>query len=135
MFTAGTGSLQYGLTEGYMPLRERLCRGWPAKGMKVQPDQMILTTGSQQAIDLITRVLMEPGDIVLVENPTYLASLQVFNLSGLRIIPVASDKDGMIMEDAQRLIKAASAKACICCTYLWQPYRTGVEPGAPQRTA
>ncbi|MFC5652365.1 PLP-dependent aminotransferase family protein [Paenibacillus solisilvae] len=105
VFTAGTGSLQYGLTEGYMPLRERLCQRMAHKGMRVQPDQMILTTGSQQAIDLVTRVLMEPGDIVLVENPTYLASLQVFNLSGLRVVPVQSDKDGMIMEDAERLIQ------------------------------
>ena len=117
-----------------MPLRERLCQRMARKGMKVQPDQMILTTGSQQAIDLITRVLMEPGDIVLVENPTYLASLQVFNFSGLRIIPVASDKDGMIMEDAQRLIEHRR-RLPTRRTYLWQPYREGVESGAPQRTA
>lgn len=110
VYTAGTGSLQYGLTEGYMPLRERLSQRMAHKGMKIQPDQMILTTGSQQAIDLITRVLMEPGDVVLVENPTYLASLQVFNLSGLRVVPVASDKDGMIIEDARRLMKELQPK-------------------------
>ncbi|BBH21590.1 2-aminoadipate aminotransferase [Paenibacillus baekrokdamisoli] len=105
VFTTGNGSLQYGLTEGYLPLREQICKRMLQKGMNIQPEQMIITTGSQQAIDLIARVLLEPGDVVLVENPTYLASLQVFNLSGLRVIPVASDKDGMIMEDLQRLMK------------------------------
>ncbi|MBP3962207.1 PLP-dependent aminotransferase family protein [Paenibacillus lignilyticus] len=105
VFRSGKNTLQYGLTEGFMPLREQLCARMAQKGMHVQPDEMIMTTGSQQAIDLITRVLMEPGDIVLVENPTYLASLQVFNLSGLDVVPVASDKDGMIIAEAERLIK------------------------------
>ncbi|SFT00483.1 PLP-dependent aminotransferase family protein [Paenibacillus sp. BC26] len=105
VFRSGKNTLQYGLTEGFMPLREQLCVRMAQKGMHVQPDEMIMTTGSQQAIDLITRVLMEPGDIVLVENPTYLASLQVFNLSGLDVVPVASDKDGMIIAEAERLIK------------------------------
>ncbi|RAP75443.1 PLP-dependent aminotransferase family protein [Paenibacillus montanisoli] len=103
--TGGKNSLQYGLTEGFLPLREQLCQRMARKGMRAEPDEMIMTTGSQQAIDLITRVLMEPGDIVLVENPTYLASLQVFNLSGLRVVPVESDKDGMVISEAERLIK------------------------------
>lgn len=105
VFRSGKNTLQYALTEGFLPLREQLCARMAQKGMHVQPDEMIMTTGSQQAIDLITRVLMEPGDIVLVENPTYLASLQVFNLSGLDVVPVASDKDGMIIAEAERLIK------------------------------
>jgi 2-aminoadipate transaminase len=105
VFAAGKGALQYGLTEGYLPLREQLCARMAQKGMTVEPDQMIMTTGSQQAIDLIVRVLLEPGDVVLVENPTYLASLQVFNLSGLRVIPVESDNDGMILPEAERLVR------------------------------
>ncbi|WP_308638607.1 aminotransferase-like domain-containing protein [Paenibacillus silvisoli] len=103
--TGGKNALQYGLTEGFLPLREQLCERMASKGMPVQPDEMIMTTGSQQAIDLVARVLLEPGDIVLVENPTYLASLQVFSLSGLRVIPVESDEHGMIISDAERLIK------------------------------
>jgi len=104
VFAAGNSALQYGLTEGFLPLREQLCQRMADKGMQVAPNQMILTTGSQQAIDLIARVLTEPGGIVLVENPTYLASLQVFNLNGLRVIPVESDKDGMNIAEAERLI-------------------------------
>jgi 2-aminoadipate transaminase len=104
-FTAGTGALQYGLTEGYMPLREQLCERMAAKQMHVNPDQMILTTGSQQAIDLLVGVLTEPGDTILVEKPTYLASLQVFALHGLKVVAAESDEDGIIPEEAERLIR------------------------------
>ncbi|WP_042165162.1 PLP-dependent aminotransferase family protein [Paenibacillus gorillae] len=102
---AGTGALQYGLTEGYLPLREQLCVRMAQKGMNVSPDEMILTTGSQQAISLLVQVLTEPGDVILVEKPTYLACLQVFELYGLRVIAVESDEHGIIPEDAERLIR------------------------------
>ncbi|NIK78552.1 2-aminoadipate transaminase [Paenibacillus castaneae] len=105
VFTAGAGALQYGLTEGYLPLREQLCERMAAKAMFVNPDQMILTTGSQQAIDLLVGVLTEPGDTILVEKPTYLASLQVFALHGLKVVAAESDEDGIIPEDAERLIR------------------------------
>lgn len=105
VFSAGTGALQYGLTEGYLPLREQLCGRMAAKDMIVNPDQMIITTGSQQAIDLLVNVLTEPGDTVLVEKPTYLASLQVFAMHGLNIVAADSDEDGMIPEAAERLIR------------------------------
>lgn len=103
--SAGSSVLQYGLTEGYMPLREQLCERMAVKGMNVNPEQMILTTGSQQAIDLLVGVLTEPGDTILVERPTYLASLQVFALHGLKVIAVESDEDGIIPEEAERLIR------------------------------
>ncbi|GGF97333.1 aminotransferase-like domain-containing protein [Paenibacillus abyssi] len=110
VFAGGKHTLQYGLTEGYLPLREQLCERMTAKSMPVDPDQMLLTTGSQQAIDLIARVLTDPGDVVLVENPTYLACLQVFQLYGMRVIPVESDKDGMIVEAAEKLMKEHKPK-------------------------
>ncbi|MCQ6558645.1 PLP-dependent aminotransferase family protein [Paenibacillus mendelii] len=105
VFRSGNGALQYDLTEGYLPLREQLCGRLAAKGMTIDPDDMILTGGSRPAIDLIVRALTEPGSVVLVENPTCLTSLQVFHLNGLQVIPVESDKDGMMMEDAERLIR------------------------------
>ncbi|MUT64376.1 PLP-dependent aminotransferase family protein [Paenibacillus sp. NEAU-GSW1] len=110
LFSQGTGALQYGLTEGYLPLREQLCARMAQKGMHVQPDEMILTTGSQQAISLLVQVLTEPGDTVLVERPTYLACLQVFDLYGLNIVAVESDENGMIPEDAERLIREHKPK-------------------------
>lgn len=110
VFQAGTGALQYGLTEGYLPLREQLCARMAVKGMSVTPDEMILTTGSQQAIDLLIGVLTEPGDVILVEKPTYLASLQVFALHGLKVVAAESDEDGIIPEAAEELIKQHGPK-------------------------
>lgn len=105
VFEKGSDSLQYGLTEGFMPLREQLCVRMAAKGMNVEPDQMILTTGSQQALDLLSRVLTNPGDVVLVENPTYLSSLQVFSMHGVTVVPVESDKDGMVMASLEEQLR------------------------------
>jgi len=105
VFSAGKGALQYGLTEGFLPLREQLCERMAQKGMHVEPHQMQITTGSQQAIDLIVGVLTEPGDVVLVEKPTYLASLQVFTLHALQVVEVESDEFGIIPESAAELIK------------------------------
>lgn len=101
----GKSSLQYGLTEGYTPLREAICKRMERKGMAVQPEHMLITTGSQQAIYLLTRVYMSEGDVVLVENPTYLAALQIFNASGIRVIGVEADRDGMRMDDLEAKLK------------------------------
>jgi len=106
----GTGALQYGLTEGYLPLRQQLCERMAAKGMAVTPDEMILTTGSQQAIDLLVGVLTEPGDTILVERPTYLACLQVFALHGLNVVSAESDEFGMVPESAEELIRKHKPK-------------------------
>lgn len=106
----GTGALQYGLTEGYLPLREQLCERMAAKGMHMTPEEMILTTGSQQAIDLLVGVLTEPGDTILVERPTYLACLQVFALHGLNIVSAESDEFGMVPESAEELIRKHKPK-------------------------
>jgi len=100
----GPAALQYGLTEGYLPLREQLAERMARKGIHASPEQMLLTTGSQQAIDLLVSILTEPGDTVLVEKPTYLACLQVFAMHGLKVIAAESDEDGMIPEDVERLI-------------------------------
>jgi 2-aminoadipate transaminase len=98
VFDQGSHSLQYGLTAGYTPLREQICARLAKKGMNVTKDDMVLTTGSQQAIDLLTRIYIEPGDVIMVENPTYLAALQVFHSRGASVIPVPGDDSGMDME-------------------------------------
>jgi 2-aminoadipate transaminase len=106
----GKSALQYGLTEGYTPLREILCQRMAAKGMHVTPEEMLLTTGSQQAIDLLSRIYIDPGDVILVERPTYLAALQVFQARGARIVSVSGDQDGMDLEDLQRKINELHPK-------------------------
>ncbi len=100
----GKGALQYGLTEGYTPLRESISRRMAKKGIKVTPDEMLITTGSQQAIDLLTRIYIDPGDVILVERPTYLAALQVFQARGARIYSVDGDQDGLDLDDLAKKI-------------------------------
>lgn len=95
----GSSALQYGLTEGYLPLRQKLAERMAAKGMQVTPDEMLLSTGSQQAIDLLSRIYIDPGEVILVERPTYLAALQVFQARGARIVSVTGDEHGMDLDD------------------------------------
>jgi 2-aminoadipate transaminase len=103
-FDLGAKALQYGLTDGYLPLREWVASRMKQKHMNVGVDQMLLTTGSQQAVDLLCRVYLDEGDVVLVENPTYLAAVQLFQFRGIRAIPVNGDADGMDLEDLARKI-------------------------------
>lgn len=87
--------MQYGLTEGLPGLRQLLSRRLSQKGIQAGPDQLLITTGSQQSIDLTARILLEPGDLVITENPTYLAALQVFQSSGARILGLDTDENGI----------------------------------------
>jgi 2-aminoadipate transaminase len=87
--------LQYGETEGYKPLREMIARHISRYGIKAQTENILITTGSQQALDLIGKLLINAGDRVLVEAPTYLGALQAFNLYGAEYISVPCDEDGL----------------------------------------
>lgn len=100
----GKSTLQYGVAEGYKPLREALCARMATQGMYAAPDEILVTTGSQQIIDLTSRIFIDPGDVVLVESPTFFGATPVFQSRGARIISVSGDKDGMDMEDLQRKI-------------------------------
>lgn len=112
-FTQGKKSLQYAETEGNPLLREWLLNRMSKKGIiRDSIDNILITTGSQQAIDLFSRVFFSPGDIILTENPTYLAALQVFESYEAKIIPVASDDDGMVMDDLEKKLKKYRPK-CI----------------------
>lgn len=88
-------SLQYGATEGTPALREQLVALMARRGAAVSVDDLIVTTGSQQGLDLLIRVLLSPGDAVLVERPTYPAALQAFRLAGCAIGSIAGDADGL----------------------------------------
>lgn len=89
-------ALQYGATEGYGPLREQLSAFMQTKGANVQPEGLIVTTGSQQALDLLGKTLISPGDKVIVEGPTFLATIQCFRLYGAELIsaPLLSGDQG-----------------------------------------
>lgn len=107
----GNKALQYGETEGYRPLREVIIERMQKKAIDgFTADDVLLTTGSQQAIDLFARVMISPGDVILTEEPTYLAALQVFQSYEARIVPVKCDADGMIMSDLMKKIKQYKPK-------------------------
>ena len=99
------GALQYGATEGYEPLREQLSAFMAAKGAKdVAPGQLIVTTGSQQALDLLGKTMISPGDKVIVEGPTFLATIQCFRLYGADLVSAPIDGQGVKTDELERLI-------------------------------
>jgi 2-aminoadipate transaminase len=108
---SGDGSaLQYGITEGFTPLREQIAGRLSRQGIPVSTNELILTTGSQQAIDLICRILLDPGDSVLVETPTYLAALQSLGSYRADVHVVAHDAQGMVPEDLEEKLRSLKPK-------------------------
>jgi len=98
-------ALQYGATEGYQPLREALAQFMGGKGVQdMAPQQLIVTTGSQQALDLIGKTLIDPGDKVIVEGPTFLATIQCFRLYGADLVSAPIDADGVQVDRLEQLI-------------------------------
>lgn len=98
-------ALQYGATEGYQPLREQLAAFMASKGAQdVAPENLIVTTGSQQALDLLGKTLISPGDKVIVEGPTFLATIQCFRLYGAELISAPIDGDGVQTDVLEQLI-------------------------------
>jgi 2-aminoadipate transaminase len=85
----GPHALQYSTTEGYRPLREMIARHTARYGIVVEPDNIVLTSGSQQALDLIGKIFINPGDRLLVEKPTYMGALQAWNAYQAEYITIA----------------------------------------------
>ena len=110
VFASGKSSLQYGLTEGYKPLREAIQTKMEQKGIRSTPDRILLTTGSQQTIDLFSRVMLSSGDVVLTEDPTYLSALQVFRSYGASVVAVSGDEYGMDPEELEEKLKTLQPK-------------------------
>ena len=98
-------ALQYGATEGYQPLREQLAQCMASKGAQdVAPENLIVTTGSQQALDLLGKTLINPGDKVIVEGPTFLATIQCFRLYGAELISAPIDGNGVKTDELEQLM-------------------------------
>lgn len=98
------GALQYGATEGYNPLREQLAQFMGSKGVAVEPEELIVTTGSQQALDLIGKTLVDPDAKVIVEAPTFLATIQCFRLYGAQVVGAPIDAVGVQVDRLEALI-------------------------------
>ncbi len=98
-------ALQYGATEGHEPLRTELAAFLKSKGVQdIAPNQLIVTTGSQQALDLLGKTMVDPGDKVIVEGPTFLATIQCFRLYGAQVIAAPIDAQGVQVDRLEALI-------------------------------
>ncbi|MCL6605749.1 MAG: PLP-dependent aminotransferase family protein [Paenibacillus sp.] len=102
--------LQYGLTEGFAPLRDKIAGRLSLQGIPVASSEIVLTTGSQQAIDLLCKIVLDPGDTVLVEAPTYLAALQVLGSYRTDIQTLKSDENGILPDDLEDKLRTTRPK-------------------------
>ncbi|MEI7179959.1 PLP-dependent aminotransferase family protein [Pectobacterium carotovorum] len=103
-------AFQYGLTEGSGVLRDRIAELCAVRGVKTRGDDIVVTAGSQQALDLIMRAMVDPGDVFVVERPTYLAALQTLELAQAQVMSVSSDADGMVVDELEELLKKQRIK-------------------------
>jgi 2-aminoadipate transaminase len=99
-------ALQYGSTEGYRPLREMIARHTGRYGISVSPENILITSGSQQALDLIGKVFINPGDRILVEEPTYMGALQAWSAYGAEYVTVPMDENGMITDALENALRS-----------------------------
>ena len=107
----GKAALQYAASEGYAPLREWVAQDLLKQGMKVNPDQVLITTGSQQGLDLVAKILIDAGSRILVETPTYLGALQAFTPMEPVAVSVDSDEHGVNAEDLRAKVGTGADKA------------------------
>ena len=102
--TDGKTILQYGATEGYAPLLESL-KAYAEEQLGCELPAVLPVTGSTQAMDLLCKALINPGDVILVENPTFLGNMQCMHLYEAKLVPVESDENGIILEKLEAAIK------------------------------
>ncbi len=101
----GAQALQYSTTEGYQPLREMIARHNARYSVRVTAENIMITSGSQQALDFIGRVFVNRGDYIVVEEPTYLGALQAWNAYGAQYISVRTDEHGMVVDELEAALR------------------------------
>ena len=100
------GALQYSVTEGYAPLRERLKDELAQKGLFKSGDMVVITAGAQQAIETTAKILLNEGDVIICEDPAFIGSLNAFRSYGVRLSGVPMDGEGMSAEGLEAALKA-----------------------------
>jgi DNA-binding transcriptional MocR family regulator len=106
ILTNGSEALQYGSGQGHPKLREQICDVMALEGIRANPDDVVITTGSQQALDLISRIFIDPGDVVLVEAPSYVGALGTFRQYQASVVHVEMDNDGLVPDSLRAAIKS-----------------------------
>jgi len=133
----GQEALQYGSGQGHPRLREQICEMMALEGIRAKSDDVVITTGSQAALDLITRIFIDPGDVILVEAPSYVGALGVFAQYQSQVVHVAMDDKGLIpaaLSEAITKVRAAGGKIkfLYCIPNFQNP--SGVTMPASRRT-
>ena len=105
----GAAAMQYATTEGWGPLRAWIANRLQSRGVNAQADRILVTTGSQQGIDLVGKVFLDRGSVVIVENPSYLAALQALSAYEAAFVGVDSDDDGMRVDQVERVLAKGRA--------------------------
>ena len=106
----GVRALQYSNTEGYMPLRKFISDRYAKQGLDYAPENIIITNGSQQALDMVSACLIDPGDEIVVEKPSYLAALQTFHLYYPKVLSVKLNDDGIDCDELEKTLKEHDPK-------------------------
>lgn len=106
----GVMSLSYSEPNGYYPLREIICQILASQGMHTQPENILITTGSQQAINLTAQLLLKPGDTVLTEAPTYSGAISLFKALHLNPVGIEMDENGMMVERLEEMLRTYHPK-------------------------
>ena len=123
--------LTYGDSEGHAPLREAIAARMRARGCRIDARDVLMLTGSTQGITLVAQSLAEPGDEIIVEAPTYPGALQIFQIHGLRAIPVPVDDDGVRVDHIEAILRTRRPRFIYTMPSLHNP--TGVTLGAERR--
>jgi len=127
----GARALQYAVTEGYGPLREKFAAEMTLRGVPCAMEQILITTGSQQALDLIGKVFLDPGDLVLTEAPTYLAAIQAFQAYEVRFASAPTGELGLDTDQLEEVIRRERPKLLYTIPNFQNP--TGVTQSAERR--
>lgn len=132
----GAAALQYGSGQGDVDLRGQICEVMELSGIHAHPDDVVVTTGSQMALDLVVRVFCDPGDVVLVESPSYVGALGVFQAYQCDVVHVAMDEQGLVPEaltEAITAVRAAGKRPKLIYTIPSFHNPAGVTQGAQRR--
>jgi 2-aminoadipate transaminase len=129
----GAEALQYGSAQGDPGLREQICRVMSMEGIDAEPDNVVVTVGSQQALDLVARIMLDPGDVVVTEAPTYVTAIATFAAYQARLAHVPMDEDGLIPEALAETLAAQPGRIKLLYTVPTFQNPAGVTLSAARR--
>ena len=127
----GIAALDYGEHNGHAPLRESIAHILASQGIQTQPENILITAGSQQALSLVSQLLLKPGDIILVESPTYSGALELFRALDFKVVGVPVDEHGMQVEELEKLLQQHHPKLIYTIPTFHNP--TGTCLSGPRR--